>query len=135
MPPQQQPMVRRQYQTNYEEDIESRMASLEILVNTLLSLVPTGLAQEVSDLRARVTAIEQQEDPMEPVIPNLPIEYGPTVPIRGVSKTISGARERYIWIDKTNETAEYRSYTQEPMPDGWEIVDTNYLPLAIPRSG
>jgi hypothetical protein len=57
----------------------------------------------------------------------------PYVYIGGKRITITGNIARYIWVDFANETAEYKTTTTVPFPDGIEIYDTDYTEIHIPR--
>lgn len=118
------------------EDIEGRIAILQGQIDMLLQMIPPGLVQNFARVEARVQAIEQQEDPLEPIV-HEPLDFGPTIPVRGRQITITGTRDRYVWVYYTTDpaTAEYRDITQDPMPDGVEIYDTAYLPWNLPRIG
>lgn len=49
------------------EELEGRVATLQATVDMLLQAVPQGLVQNMAGQRARIEAIEQQEDPLEPM--------------------------------------------------------------------
>ena len=57
------------------------------------------------------------------------------VRIAGRKVAITGTRSRYIWVNVTNNTAQWSSVDMDPMPDGIEIYDTYVQEVHIPRLG
>lgn len=57
------------------------------------------------------------------------------VRIAGRKVAITGTRSRYIWVNVTNNTAQWSSVDMDPMPDGIEIYDTYVNEVHIPRLG
>lgn len=66
MPPNAQPQVR---YTNLQDidELRGRIASIEAAISSISAQIPPSLVQDIVALRSRIEAIEQQEDPLEPM--------------------------------------------------------------------
>ena len=108
-------------------DIGVRLAALEATVKALLAVTPPNLMPEVAALKARVTAIESQEDGIEPHAPS-EVGFSGYVYLAGKLYDLTWSTVKK-WVRVTvGGTVEYTDTDpSDPFPAGEEYYRTDLV--------
>lgn len=108
------------------DEIVARLSAIEATLQSLSVAVPAGLLQDVAAIKARIASIEQQEDPLEPVVPPYVGFSGYVYLSAKLFDLTSSTPLKWIVVDWANGTVSYSNTDpSDPFPPGTEYYRTD----------